>query len=76
MLKSIPQPENLLPAKRLENTGTFTVMTQIAADELGLPIDDVLFGYGDSRKLFLHVSRRFVNDQFYRCGYRYGREGS
>lgn len=33
-------------------TGTFTVMTQIAADELGLPIEDVIFGYGDSKKPF------------------------
>jgi xanthine dehydrogenase YagR molybdenum-binding subunit len=33
-------------------TGTFTVMTQIAADELGLPIEDVTFGYGDSKKPF------------------------
>ena len=33
-------------------TGTFTVMTQIAADELGLSIDDVTFGYGDSKKPF------------------------
>jgi xanthine dehydrogenase YagR molybdenum-binding subunit len=33
-------------------TGTFTVMTQIAADELGLAIEDVHFGYGDSRKPF------------------------
>jgi xanthine dehydrogenase YagR molybdenum-binding subunit len=33
-------------------TGTFTVMTQIAADELGLPIGDVTFNYGDSKKPF------------------------
>ncbi|NTE02046.1 xanthine dehydrogenase family protein molybdopterin-binding subunit [Agrobacterium tumefaciens] len=33
-------------------TGTFTVMTQIAADELGLPMDDVDFRYGDSKKPF------------------------
>lgn len=33
-------------------TGTLTVMTQIAADELGLPIEDVTFGYGDSAKPF------------------------
>jgi len=33
-------------------TGTFTVMTQIAADELGLPIQDVDFCYGDSKKPF------------------------
>ena len=30
--------------------GTFTVMTQIAADELGLGMEDVTFGYGDSKK--------------------------
>ncbi|WP_316846781.1 xanthine dehydrogenase family protein molybdopterin-binding subunit [Pedobacter psychrodurus] len=33
-------------------TGTFTVMTQIAADELGLAIQDVDFRYGDSKKPF------------------------
>src|SRR5690606_21638999 len=33
-------------------TGTFTVMTQIAADELGLPIEAVIFGYGDSKMPF------------------------
>jgi xanthine dehydrogenase YagR molybdenum-binding subunit len=33
-------------------TGTLTVMTQVAADELGLAIDDVIFGYGDSKKPF------------------------
>lgn len=33
-------------------TGTFTVMTQIAADELGLSLDDVTFSYGDSKKPF------------------------
>lgn len=30
-------------------TGTYTVMTQIAADELGLPLDRVRFELGDSR---------------------------
>lgn len=29
-------------------TGTYTVMTQIAADTLGLPIEDVLFRLGDT----------------------------
>jgi len=29
-------------------TGTYTVMTQIAADTLGLPIEDVLFKLGDT----------------------------
>ncbi len=33
-------------------TGTFTVITQIAADELGLSVEDVIFGYGDSKKPF------------------------
>lgn len=33
-------------------TGTFTVMTQIAADELGLAPEDVIFSYGDSKKPF------------------------
>jgi len=33
-------------------TGSFTVITQIAADELGLPIEDVTFRYGDSKKPF------------------------
>lgn len=33
-------------------TGTFTVMTQIAADELGLQLNDVTFNYGDSKKPF------------------------
>ena len=30
-------------------TGTLTVMTQIAADELGLPLEAVEFSYGDSK---------------------------
>ncbi|GAB4014811.1 xanthine dehydrogenase family protein molybdopterin-binding subunit [Spirosoma migulaei] len=29
-------------------TGTYTIMTQIAADTLGIPIEDVLFKLGDS----------------------------
>ncbi len=33
-------------------TGTLTVMTQIAADELGLPLEDVSFFYGDSKLPF------------------------
>jgi xanthine dehydrogenase YagR molybdenum-binding subunit len=33
-------------------TGTLTVMTQIAADELGMKIEDVIFQYGDSKKPF------------------------
>jgi xanthine dehydrogenase YagR molybdenum-binding subunit len=33
-------------------TGTLTVMTQIAADEMGLTIEDVTFNYGDSKNPF------------------------
>jgi len=33
-------------------TGTLTVMTQIAADTLGLALEDVIFEYGDSKKPF------------------------
>lgn len=33
-------------------TGTLTVMTQVAADALGLPIEDVSFRYGDSKQPF------------------------
>jgi len=33
-------------------TGTLTVMTQIAADELGLSLEEVDFQYGDSKKPF------------------------
>lgn len=33
-------------------TGTLTVMTQIAADAMGLAIEDVRFQYGDSKKPF------------------------
>jgi xanthine dehydrogenase YagR molybdenum-binding subunit len=33
-------------------TGTHTIMTQIAADELGLPLMDVTFNYGDSKHPF------------------------
>lgn len=33
-------------------TGTLTVMTQIAADELGLPLEAVTFNYGDSKMPF------------------------
>lgn len=33
-------------------TGTLTVMTQVAADEIGMPIADVTFNYGDSKKPF------------------------
>jgi len=36
-------------------TGTLTVMTQIAADELGLPIEDVTFSYGDSKMPFAPI---------------------
>ncbi|MCF0073047.1 xanthine dehydrogenase family protein molybdopterin-binding subunit [Dyadobacter sp. CY261] len=33
-------------------TGTLTVMTQVAADELGMPMENVTFNYGDSKKPF------------------------
>jgi xanthine dehydrogenase YagR molybdenum-binding subunit len=36
-------------------TGTFTVMTQIAADELGMDIADVTFEYGDSKLPFAPI---------------------
>ena len=36
-------------------TGTLTVMTQIAADELGLPMEDVTFSYGDSKMSFAPI---------------------
>ncbi|MEJ7646967.1 MAG: xanthine dehydrogenase family protein molybdopterin-binding subunit [Chryseolinea sp.] len=36
-------------------TGTLTVMTQIAADELGLDINDVTFSYGDSKMPFAPI---------------------
>ena len=35
--------------------GTLTVMTQIAADELGMPMEDVLFSYGDSKLPFAPI---------------------
>ncbi|MFH7019235.1 xanthine dehydrogenase family protein molybdopterin-binding subunit [Flavobacterium sp. FlaQc-47] len=36
-------------------TGTLTVMTQIAADELGLPIEDITFLYADSKMPFAPI---------------------
>ncbi|TDO19572.1 xanthine dehydrogenase family protein molybdopterin-binding subunit [Pedobacter duraquae] len=36
-------------------TGTLTVMTQIAADTLGLAMDDVTFSYGDSKMAFAPI---------------------
>src|SRR5690606_9635151 len=36
-------------------TGTLTVMAQIAADELGLPIHDVTFAYADSKMPFAPI---------------------
>ncbi|WP_310589509.1 xanthine dehydrogenase family protein molybdopterin-binding subunit [Dyadobacter sandarakinus] len=36
-------------------TGTKTVMAQIAADELGLPIENVIVGYGDSDMPFAPI---------------------
>ena len=35
--------------------GTLTVMTQIAADEFGLAMEDVLFSYGDSKMPFAPI---------------------
>ena len=36
-------------------TGTLTIMTQIAADELGLPIDDITFSHADSKMPFAPI---------------------
>ncbi|EDM38939.1 hydroxylase large subunit [Pedobacter sp. BAL39] len=36
-------------------TGTLTVMSQIAADEMGLPLEDVSFTYGDSKMAFAPI---------------------
>lgn len=36
-------------------TGTLTVMTQIAADAMGLPLDAVTFSYGDSKMPFAPI---------------------
>ncbi|MDR6131575.1 xanthine dehydrogenase family protein molybdopterin-binding subunit [Chryseobacterium sp. SORGH_AS_1175] len=36
-------------------TGTLTVMTQIAADELGLPIEAITFSYADSKMPFAPI---------------------
>ncbi len=36
-------------------TGTLTVMTQIAADAMGLPVSDVVFRYGDSKMPFAPI---------------------
>ncbi len=36
-------------------TGTLTIMTQIAADELGIPIEDITFSYADSRMPFAPI---------------------
>lgn len=36
-------------------TGTLTIMTQIAADELGLPIEDITFLYADSKMPFAPI---------------------
>ncbi|RZM29950.1 MAG: xanthine dehydrogenase family protein molybdopterin-binding subunit [Pedobacter sp.] len=36
-------------------TGTLTVMTQIAADTLGLAMEDVTFSYGDSKMAFAPI---------------------
>jgi len=36
-------------------TGTKTIMTQIASDELGLPIEDITFSYADSKMPFAPI---------------------
>lgn len=36
-------------------TGMYTVMAQVAADELGLPLEDVTVEYGDSKKPFSFI---------------------
>lgn len=36
-------------------TGTLTIMTQIAAEELGLPIQDIKFSYADSKMPFAPI---------------------
>lgn len=36
-------------------TGTLTVMTQIASDELGLPMNDITFSYADSKMPFAPI---------------------
>ena len=36
-------------------TGTLTIMTQIAADELGIPIEDITFSYADSKMPFAPI---------------------
>lgn len=36
-------------------TGTLTIMTQIAADTLGLPIEDITFSYADSKLPFAPI---------------------
>ena len=36
-------------------TGTLTIMTQIAADELGLPIENITFSYADSTMPFAPI---------------------
>lgn len=36
-------------------TGTLTIMTQIAADELGLPIEDITFSHADSKMPFAPI---------------------
>lgn len=36
-------------------TGTLTVMTQIASDTLGLPIEDITFSYADSKMPFAPI---------------------
>lgn len=48
--KLTPQGKLVVSSAVTDNgQGTYTVMTQIAADQLGLPLEDVTFEYGDSK---------------------------
>ncbi|MEJ2880474.1 xanthine dehydrogenase family protein molybdopterin-binding subunit [Pedobacter sp. GR22-6] len=57
-IEAILSPEGKLVVKSAVTdigTGTLTVMTQIAADELGLKLEDVSFEYGDSKMPFAPI---------------------
>ncbi|RZM29534.1 MAG: xanthine dehydrogenase family protein molybdopterin-binding subunit [Pedobacter sp.] len=57
-IEAILTPEGKLVVKSAVTdigTGTLTVMTQIAADELGLSLEDVSFEYGDSKMPFAPI---------------------
>ncbi len=49
-------------------TGTYTIMTQIAAETLGLPIEDVTFKLGDSSLPDAPVRGRVVHGRLGRLG--------